>query len=461
MNASSLRFLLPLALCAHVAAQWELVPTSTVPPGRYYGGTTFDLIRGKTVVFGGAQSAPGFRNDMWSFDGTDWTQMQPPSVPSPRGHFQMVHDPVRDRIVMFGGRGGTGINGQLLNETWEFDGTTWAQIATPSAPSARQWYGMTYDAARGTIVLYGGQIAGILFDSDETWEYAGATWTRRITPINPGPLQNAAMCYHALLGKVVLFSGIDVQVGGNSITWAWDGTSWAQLQVAGTPPSPRTFARLAYDESRQTAVLFGGMDPQTGTLFTDVWDFDGVAWQQLPGTGPVGRRGAGLVYDSLRQRTVLHGGLNQSFQGVTDTWLFGPSSETFGSGCAGTNGVPSLAAATQPRVGRTFVSSVGNLLPFAPVAVFATGFSTTSWNGTPLPLPMDTFGMPGCTLYTAPELIFTVGASAGIANLPLTIPADPWFVGQQFHQQAFSFEVPGFNAFGGVLSNALTMTIGW
>ena len=108
-----------------------------------------------------------------------------------------------------------------------------------------------------------------------------------------------------------------------------------------------------------------------------------------------------------------------------------------------------------------FVSSVGNLLPFAPVAVFATGFSTTSWNGTPLPLPMDTFGMPGCTLYTAPELIFTVGASAGISNLPLTIPADPWFVGQQFHQQAFSFEVPGFNAFGGVLSNALTMTIGW
>jgi hypothetical protein len=55
----------------------------------------------------------------------------------------------------------------------------------------------------------------------------------------------------------------------------------------------------------------------------------------------------------------------------------------------------------------------------------------------------------------------TLPASNGVANYALTIPADPWFVGQKFYQQGFSFEVPGFNAFGGTLSNATAMTIGW
>lgn len=452
---------LALMLCAPLAAQWAQIAAPTTPPARYYGGTTFDGIRGNTVVFGGAQASPGFRNDMWSFDGTDWTQLNPATLPSPRGHFQMVHDPVRDRIVMFGGRGGTGFNGQLLNETWEFDGTTWAQIATANTPAARQWFGMTYDAGRGVMVLYGGQAAGLLLDSDETWEYDGINWSLRTPTVKPGPLENAAMCYHSLLGRVILFSGIDVQVGGTSSTWAWDGFNWSQLSIQGAVPAPRTFARLAYDDSRQAALLFGGMDPQNGTLFTDMWEFDGVAWRQLPASGPVGRRGFGYVYDSLRQRTVLHGGLNQSFQGVTDTWMFGPESSTFGQSCVGSATTPSLAASTQPRVGRTFVASIGGLLPFAPVAVIATGFSSTNWNGTPLPLAMDTFGMPGCALFVSPDMAATLPASNGVANYALTIPADPWFVGQKFYQQGFSFEVPGFNAFGGTLSNATAMTIGW
>lgn len=459
--ASTLRAFASIALCATSLAQWEQVTTTVAPPARNYGGMVFDSIRNQTVVFGGAQAGLGYRNDMWTFDGQAWTQLSPANLPSPRGQFQMVYDSLRDRIVLFGGRGGSGINPPLLAETWEFDGVTWNLVTTANSPSARQWFGMAFDSLRGKVVLYGGQASGLLLDSDETWEYDGVNWSLRAPTVRPGPLENAAMCFHAALGKTLLFSGIDVQVGGTSLTWAWDGTNWAQLQTTGAVPAPRTFARMAFDQSRQAALLFGGMDPHTGALFSDVWQFDGSSWVELLATGPVGRRGCGFVYDSLRERSVLFGGLNQSFQGVTDTWMFGPTWQAYGTGCPGSNGVPNLIAAAAPGVGRTFVAQMGNLLPFAPVAVIATGFSATSWNGAPLPLSMDPLGLIGCTLWISPDLAATLPAANGVSSYALTIPADPWFVGQRFWQQGFSFEVPGFNPFGGVLSNATAMTIGW
>jgi len=455
------RALVASALCAVAAAQWEQIATPTSPPLRNYGGMTFDGVRNRTVVFGGGLVGPGFRNDMWAFDGQTWTQLAPPVAPGPRGNFQMVHDGLRDRIVLFGGRGGTGFNPPLLAETWEFDGTTWSLITTAAAPSARQWFGMAFDPLRGKVVLYGGQGSGLTPDSNETWEYDGANWTLRAPTVRPGPLQNAAMCFHRTLNKVVLFSGIDVQVGGTSLTWAWDGVNWAQLPVPGLVPAPRTFARLAYDEGRQAAVLFGGMNPQTGTLRTDVWQFDGASWRELLATGPVGRRGFGFVYDTLGRRCVLFGGLDQSFQGVTDTWKFGPTWTTYGTSCPGSNGAPSLVTLSAPGIARPFVTQLSNLFPAAPIAVFATGLSATSWSGLPLPLPMDSFGMPGCALWISPDYLAVSPAANGSSSFTLTIPDDPLLIGQQLWQQGLSFEAPTFNAFGGVLSNAIATTIGW
>ena len=45
----------------------------------------------------------------------------------------MTYDPVSGKIIAFGGFDGTG----YLNDTWSFDGTSWMQIATQSAPPPR------------------------------------------------------------------------------------------------------------------------------------------------------------------------------------------------------------------------------------------------------------------------------------------------------------------------------------
>lgn len=451
---------LPL-LVPMLPAQWTALAPNTVPPARYYGGMAYDALLGQTVLFGGGTSGFPQLNDTWTFDGVDWTQATPSNAPSARGGFRMVHDLGRGRIVLFGGRGGPGINPPRLADTWEWDGTTWTQVVTANAPSPRDWYAMAYDLQRARTVLYGGIDSNFPIDSNQTWEFDGVNWQQRTPANNPGPLENAAMCFFPPLGKVVLFGGINVQIGGTSTLWGFDGTNWAQVPALGTPPAPRTFANMVFDESRQALIVHGGMNPQTGTLFTDTWQFDGATWTQLPPTGPVGRRGLCLAYDQVRQRTLLFGGLNQAFTGVTDTWYFGPTWESFGFGCPGSAGIPVLAPQAGARVGAPFVNTLFQLVPSAPLAIVATGFSTTTWGPTPLPLNMTPLGMNGCFLFVAPDQLDVIGASGGVANLVLPIPGDPWFFGQVFHQQGFSFELPGFNAFGGVLSNATTMPIGY
>ena len=52
---------------------------------------------------------------MW---GNDWTQVNTLSAPSLRFDYQMTYDPVRKKVVLFGGRDWIP---NPLGETWEFD----------------------------------------------------------------------------------------------------------------------------------------------------------------------------------------------------------------------------------------------------------------------------------------------------------------------------------------------------
>ena len=77
------------------------------------------------------------------------------------GH-SLTYDAARGVVVLFGGIGdGDGVgNVNHLSDTWEYDGTSWKEI-TPTDPegdgnpSARHSSSLTYDAARGVVVYLG------------------------------------------------------------------------------------------------------------------------------------------------------------------------------------------------------------------------------------------------------------------------------------------------------------------
>ena len=81
----------------------------------------FDVARGMTVLFGGEAGANAHLNDTWTWDGKNWTQLNPTTSPAPRDYHAMVYDVARQRTVLFGGRSGR----SFLPDTWEWDGKNW------------------------------------------------------------------------------------------------------------------------------------------------------------------------------------------------------------------------------------------------------------------------------------------------------------------------------------------------
>jgi hypothetical protein len=74
------------------------------------------------VLFGGADGN-NLLNETWEWDGTEWTQVAD-TGPLPRGHHDMVFDSEKKRTVLFGG---ADFVSQIFNDTWEWDGKFWTQ----------------------------------------------------------------------------------------------------------------------------------------------------------------------------------------------------------------------------------------------------------------------------------------------------------------------------------------------
>lgn len=129
---------------------------------------------------------------------------------------------------------------------------------------------------------------------------------------------------------------------------------------------------------------------------------------------------------------------------------------TYGTGCAGTLGVPGNRGVTRPVVGNNmvvdFTNTPAGVIPFI-------GFSNTLFQGFPLPIDGALLNAPGCFIRTSADinggLAFAVG---GVSNWSIGIPLDPVFVGVRLYIQGFSFD--GVNALGGTFSDAAVGLIG-
>jgi hypothetical protein len=107
---------------------------------------------------------------------------------------------------------------------------------------------MTYDAARGEVVLFGGCCDNGYFN--DTWTWGGANWTQRHPATSPSIRVDAGMTYDAARAEPILFGG-----GGGvgqpylGDTWTWDGNRWriplaAHSKLNPESGPPRTTTRV-------------------------------------------------------------------------------------------------------------------------------------------------------------------------------------------------------------------------
>jgi hypothetical protein len=136
---------------------------------------------------------------------------------------------------------------------------------------------------------------------------------------------------------------------------------------------------------------------------------------------------------------------------------------TYGTGCAGWAGVPTLSAAPSslPRLGQTLEVVLDNLPDIATVCVQFMGFASSSWNGMPLPLEMSSYGMPGCFIFTSSFRSGFLLALVPNAHYSLPIPMRYDLLGVNVEMQALVCDPRAGNPLGAILTNAATARIGY
>jgi len=312
-------------------ADWVARTPASMPPARDGHAIAYDHARRRLVTLGGllAEDAMGVQRlsgEIWEWDGTRWREASPvTALPSPRTMTAMTYDGTRGEAVMFGGSGDLldPDPETVLGDTWIWNGASWRASIPVVSPSPRVSHAMAFDSARGKSVLFGGLAAPGLTPANDTWEWDGAAWIARSTPITPDPRSGHAMVYDAARRETVLIGGTRAGPTTNppiADQWAWDGIRWIRRAPIRQPP-PRSRLALAYDAARGRVVLFGGAGP-SASLLGDVWEWDGAQWiERTPAHGarPAPRSGHTLVYDPARRRSVLFGGSGTS-GALNDVW---------------------------------------------------------------------------------------------------------------------------------------------
>ena len=315
---------------------WRQLAPRVSPGLRSAPAIAYDPIRRTVVLFGGFRGQTD-RNDLWEWDGFDWRQRMTAVAPSPRQGARLAFDPVTKTMILFGGVSGEAANpaATFHDDTWSWDGVQWTRLSPATSPSPRAYPAVATDPVRNEVVLLGGRrvelSAGTLVYTDhaDTWTWDGATWTLRI---QSGPVPRAgaqrALAFDRELGRLVRQPAL---VSGERM-WSWTGTSWSDdspvpnttvrglvpdpvtgvavlvasngelrrrtgtsWTVIASPasPAPRTDAGIAAWARTGRVVLFGGTDGNANqpTPYADTWEWDGLAWTETTttsGTPPPG-----------------------------------------------------------------------------------------------------------------------------------------------------------------------------
>jgi len=337
-------------------SSWTELSPATSPPARYQASLAYDGTDGELVLYGGMSenttAQPSvFLGDTWTWDGSNWTEETLTNTPLGRADASMTYDAATGQIVLFGGDGPAGCEIERvcgpLGETWTLDGSTWSELGTASQTPAVSQSVLAYDSGTGQLVYYTDNSS----DANFTWTYDGVTWDDHERLASMPPEFGASMAYDPSSGQLILFGGF--ANGYLNDTWDWNGDSWTELSPP-VSPTPRQGASMAYDAALGEIVLFGGYGGGGEVYDDDTWSWNGSTWTELsPATSPPARYLASMDYDAGSGQLVLFGGTDGS--DFDDTWTFDGSAWTEQSPATSPPGRSDASMAYDPALGETIL----------------------------------------------------------------------------------------------------------
>jgi len=190
---------------------WLQLTPANRPLARFGHAMTFDAARNVTVVYGGTGPGDLKYADTHEWDGTSWVAKgSTPPFPKLEDYPAMAYDAARKVSVLFG----TSDLGRV--ETWEWNGTTWTQRLPIKSPPLRARHGLAYDPLRGRVVVFGGLGPDIGGDAWQ-WDSAANTW-QELVPLASPPPRSAFVFSPDVTGGLIAFGGAN-HVNPLNETW--------------------------------------------------------------------------------------------------------------------------------------------------------------------------------------------------------------------------------------------------
>src|SRR5438105_3716814 len=214
----------------------------TLPPFHHFASMAYDPTLKKTVLYGGFDGS-NYLDQTWTWDGTSWSQVKKNPAPA-RALAAMWYDPTLKKTVIYGGIGRVTTTDRITrySDMWTFDGTGWTQLTpTGGTPGMRYGSQTVVDPRNNHVLLFGGlrddpvapvppsTVPGeVQVYADDMWEWDGNVWKQLHPDLTPPARENGRIAFDPTRNEVVLFGGYAGHYFAD--LWTYNPNTW-QLRI--------------------------------------------------------------------------------------------------------------------------------------------------------------------------------------------------------------------------------------
>jgi hypothetical protein len=255
---------------------WSLLPVTGGPGTRLGAGIARDEEGGRTLAFGGRNGSdpPALFSDLWALgDGASaWTPVSPASTPSPRAEALTLFDSARRRLIVHGGWYTSLGRTRVRADTWAYDvaSNTWQSL--DAVGYGGRW-GETgiHDPVRDRIVAFGGVDTLSGYADTHVLSLASGTWSNLPTSGTPPAAvrgQTFRAAYDPEGDRMLVVAAADTSLRVYALSLGASPT-WSVVDVDGPPPPTRQNFAAGYDAAGKRWLVTGGGDPSGAAR--DAW----------------------------------------------------------------------------------------------------------------------------------------------------------------------------------------------
>jgi hypothetical protein len=221
-----------------------------------------------------------------------------PSEPQSGAGFSVADDPVTHEVLLFGGVGD-------YPSTWLWNGSRWTLAHPATSPEGRFGASAAYDPQTKTVVMFGGRLEDGTPVHD-TWAWDGTTWKDLDSGAGgPPPGEGSDMAWDTATMQMVLITSSGV-ISDPAETWILVGTHWNHPSGAVLPPGA-DYSPMSFDPVSKALLAVGccvGPPPSTGAAST-TWRWTGATWTLVPTPAVAPVNGSTMQLDPVTHHVVL------------------------------------------------------------------------------------------------------------------------------------------------------------